>query len=80
MPADYLSRLPSTNENEIAEITQCFNPFQPELLDLPKADADLQKMHHFRLKGEWSLKVSTSDANCLQNLAPKLYQDANIVV
>jgi hypothetical protein len=43
MPADYLSRLPSTNENQLAEITPCFDPFQPELFDLKKADPDLQK-------------------------------------
>jgi hypothetical protein len=48
MPADYLSRLPSTNTDTIAEITQCFNPFQPDLLELQKADVDLQKMNHFR--------------------------------
>jgi hypothetical protein len=44
MPADYLFRLPSTN----TEITQCFDPFQPDLLELQKADVDFQKMNHFR--------------------------------
>jgi hypothetical protein len=43
MLADYLSRLPSTNDNQLAEITQCFDPFQPELIDVQKADLDLQK-------------------------------------
>jgi hypothetical protein len=52
MPADYLSNLPSTNKHKLAEITQCFDPFQPELLDLQKADSDLQKMHHFWKNGE----------------------------
>ncbi len=47
MPADYLSRLPSTNQNQLAEITQCFDPFQPKLIDLQKANPDLQKMNHF---------------------------------
>jgi hypothetical protein len=51
MPADYLSRLPSTNSDQLAEVTQCFDPFQPELIDLQKADPDLQKMNHFRTKG-----------------------------
>jgi hypothetical protein len=37
MPVDYLSRLPSTIEHQLAEITQCFYPFQPEL-ELQKAD------------------------------------------
>jgi hypothetical protein len=36
MPADYLSRLPSTKQDYLAEITTCFDPFQPELLDLQK--------------------------------------------
>ena len=36
MPADYLSRLPSTKQDHLAEITTCFDPFQPELLDCKK--------------------------------------------
>ncbi len=32
MPADYLSRLPSANPDTIAEVTQCFDPFQPALI------------------------------------------------
>jgi hypothetical protein len=78
MPADYLSCLPSTDENKLAEVTQCFDPFQPELIDLQKAD--LEKMHHFQTKGEWPSNVSKSNANYLQNLAAKLYQDANKIV
>ncbi len=50
MPADYLSRLPSTNENQLAEVTQCFDPFQWELIDLQKADPDLQKCIILELK------------------------------
>ncbi len=42
MPADYLSRLPSANLDIIAEITQCLDPFQPDLIDLQRADVDLQ--------------------------------------
>ena len=80
MPADYLSRLPSTKQDHLAEITTCFDPFQPELLDLQKSDPDLQKMNHFRLKGEWPAGVSKADANYLQNLAVKLFQDANKIV
>jgi hypothetical protein len=80
MPADYLPRLPSTNENQLAEITQCFNPFQPELLDLQKTDSDLQNIHHFRTKGEWPAHMTKADTNYLQHLAAKLYQDANKIV
>jgi hypothetical protein len=58
MPADYLSRLPSTNKNQLAEVTQCFDPFQPELIDSQKTDPDLQKMNHFRTKGEWPSYVT----------------------
>jgi hypothetical protein len=43
MPADYLSRLPSSNQNTLAEITECFDPLQPDLIELQKADAELQK-------------------------------------
>jgi hypothetical protein len=73
MPADYLSCLPSTNKHKLAEVTQCSDPFQPEYLNLQKADSDLQKMHHFRTKVEWRSNVSKSDANYLPNLAAKLY-------
>jgi hypothetical protein len=52
---------------QTAETTQCYDHFQPELLDLQKADSDLQKMHHFQTKGEWPPNVSKSDANYLQN-------------
>jgi hypothetical protein len=47
MPADYLSRLPSSNTNHLADITQCFDPFQPEHIDLQKDNPDWQKMNHF---------------------------------
>jgi hypothetical protein len=80
MPADYLSRLPSANPDTIAEVTQCFDPFQPDLIDLQRADVDLQLMNHFRIHGQWQPEVSKVDANYLQNLAIKLFQDANNVV
>jgi len=80
MPADYLSRLPSTNSDQLAEVTQCFDPFQPELIDLQKAHPDLQKINHFRTKGEWPAYVTNADGNYLQNLAVKLFQDANKIV
>jgi hypothetical protein len=38
MPAYYLSRLPSADTTKIADITECFNPFQANLKDLPKSD------------------------------------------
>jgi hypothetical protein len=47
MPADYLSRLPSANADKISEITACFDPFQPDLCDLQKADKNLQNMNNF---------------------------------
>ncbi len=43
MPADYLPWIPSASENRLAEVTECFDPFQPELFELQKADQDLQK-------------------------------------
>jgi hypothetical protein len=57
MPADYLSRLPSTNEHQLAEITPCFDPFQPEVPDLQKADSDLQKMHSSKISKTKKLKL-----------------------
>jgi hypothetical protein len=42
MPADYLSQLPSANLDTIAEVMQCFDPFQPDLIDMQRADLVLQ--------------------------------------
>ncbi len=80
MPADYLSRLPSANPDSIAEITQCFDPFQPDLIELQKADLCLQRMNHFRVHGQWAPDIPKSEATYLQNLAIKIFQDAHNVV
>jgi hypothetical protein len=80
MPADYLSRLPTANPDTIAEITQCFDPFQPDLIELQKANVDLQRMNHFRVHGQRQADVSKAQAKYLQNLAIKLFQDAHHVV
>ncbi len=80
MPADYLSRLPSANTGKISEITECFDPFQPDLCDLQKADKSLQNMNHFWVHGQLPDNLPKSEANYLQNLAIKLYQDANNIV
>jgi len=43
MPADYLSRLPFRNLDAIA----AFNQFQADLIDLQKADREVQLMNNF---------------------------------
>ncbi len=53
MLADYLSRLPPANDTKIAEITECFDPFQPYLKDLQRADMQFQNINHFRVHGQW---------------------------
>ncbi len=80
MPADYLSRLPSAHNNEVSEITEGFDPFQPDLHDLQKADEQLQNMNHFRVHGKWLHPIPKREANYLQNLAPKFFQDNNKLV
>jgi hypothetical protein len=80
MPADYLSRLPSANPNNIAEITECFDPFQPDLCDLQKADKSVQHKNFFGINGQWPPNLPKSEANYLKNLAIKLFQDANNIV
>ena len=67
MPADYLSRLPSSNETIIAEITECFDPFQPDLKDLQRADTQLQNLNHFRIHGQWVIAMPKWDSNYLQD-------------
>ncbi len=80
MQTNYLSRLPSTNSNITADITECFNPFQADLINLQRADTNLHQMNHFCVKGQWLPRLSKSDEYNLQNLAPKLNQDANGIV
>jgi len=53
MPADYLSRLPSARNKAVNEVTEGFDPFQPDLHELQKADQQLQNMNHFRVTGKW---------------------------
>ncbi len=80
MPADYLSRLPSACNEAISEITEGFDPFQPDLHDLQKADDQLQSMNHFKVHGKWFHPIPKKEASYLQNLAPKLFQDSNKLV
>ncbi len=80
MPADYLSRLTSAENDNIAEITECLDPFQPDLKDLQKADQQLQHMNHFQIHGRRPTSVSKSEANYLQNLAPKIFQDTRNII
>jgi hypothetical protein len=80
MPADYLSRLPATDNADIADITECFDPFQPDLKDLQKENKQLQNMNRFRTHGQWPEGLPKSEANYLQNLAPKLFQDKNGII
>jgi hypothetical protein len=57
------------NPDSIAEVTQFFDPFQPDHIDLQRADVDLQRMNHFRVHGQWQKEVLKADAKYLQNLA-----------
>jgi hypothetical protein len=54
MPADYLSRLPSTNTNILADVTKAFDIFQADLIDLQGDNKNLQHMNHFQVQGEWA--------------------------
>jgi len=80
MPVDYLSRLPSSQNNDISEVKEGFDPFQPDLHDLQKEDKQLQNMNNFRVSSKWLHEITKKEANYLQNLAPKLFQDHNKLV
>ena len=80
MPANYLSRLPSARNEAVSEVTEGFDPFQPDLHELQKADQQLQNMNHFRVHGKWLHSIPKKEASYLQNLAPKLFQDNNKLV
>jgi RNase H-like domain found in reverse transcriptase len=80
MLADHLSRLPSSQNNDISEVTEGFDPFQPDLHDLQKEDKQLQNMNNFRVSSKWLHPITKKEANYLQNLVPKLFQDHNQLV
>ncbi len=80
MPADYLSRIPGTKTQEISEVTEAFDPFQTDLHELQKQDDQLQNINHFRVHKKWRTQIPKQEANYLQNLASKLFQDHNKIV
>ncbi len=53
MPADYLSWLPLANMRVLADITECFDPFQAYLINLQRADKNHQHINHFWVQGQW---------------------------
>jgi RNase H-like domain found in reverse transcriptase/Integrase zinc binding domain len=77
MPEDYLSRLPSWQDHTIHKVTEGSDPFQADLHDLQKQDQQLQNMNNFRVSGKWLHLIPKKEANYLQNLVPKLFQDNN---
>jgi hypothetical protein len=79
MPADYLSRLPSSQSNDISDITEGFDPFQPDLHDLQKEDTLKLFMFCNCVSGKW-LHPIPKRGQLFANLAPKLFQDNNKLV
>ncbi len=61
MPADYLSRLPSfQQEAQTNNIIAAFDPFQPNLPQLQNQDNDLQAIFQFLKTGKWQDNKTTN--------------------
>ena len=76
MPADYLSRLPSFQQEE-QQIIAAFDPFQPNLPQLQNQDNDLQAIFHFLKTGKWQEHLTKRQIRTLAALAPKVFFDKN---
>jgi hypothetical protein len=72
MPADYLSRLPSSSTNVLEDVTEAFDPFQADLINLHRANTKLQNMNHFGIHSQWPKGMPKSESNYLQALGTKL--------
>jgi hypothetical protein len=75
MPADYLSRLPSLQENALVDTVAAFDPFQPNLKDLQNQDQDLLDIFTFLNKNVRPSHLSKKQIQSLAVLAPKVFLD-----
>ncbi len=77
MPADYLSRLPSSsNEPVIA----AFDPFQTDLPTLQREEDYFRKLKHFKETHQWPAGVSRAEANSLDALAKRTFHDKDNIL
>ena len=75
MPADFFSRQFATTA--IAAVTEGFDPFQPDLLDLQRQDQDLQIISHYLHTGKWNQNIPKQRLNMLTKVQHKIFQDKN---
>ena len=71
MPADFFSRQFSTTA--IAAVTEGFDPFQPDLLDLQQQDQDLQIISHYLHTGKWNQNIPKQCLNMLTKVQHKIF-------
>jgi hypothetical protein len=71
MPDEYLSRLPLSNPDKIAKVTECFDSFEAGLTKLQKADVNLQSMNHFQINGQWPKDLLKSRSKLSSELGTK---------
>jgi Integrase zinc binding domain len=72
MPADYLSRLPTTVNNLVVA---AFDPFQTGLGNLPKEDDFAKNISHFGQMKQWPAHLSKKEANAHAELLQKMFHD-----
>jgi len=78
MPADFFSR--QFSNTSISSVTDAFDPFQPNLVELQKEDQDLQIIDHFLHTGKWNQNIAKQRLNTLVKVQNKVFQDKNKVV
>jgi len=75
MPADFFSR--QYSDANVNTVTDAFDPFQPDLVDLQKQDQDLQIIDWYLRTGKWNQNIPKQRLNSLVKVQHKVFQDKN---
>ena len=78
MPADFLSRQHS--QPSVSSLTEAFDPFQPDLLELQKQDDDLQILSAYLRSGKWNQNIPKQRLNMLTKVVHRVFQDKNKLI
>jgi hypothetical protein len=76
MPADYVSRLPSTTQESANDpVVAAIDPFQTDLPDLQREESYITNMLYFGKHNWWPDHLSKSEANCHAELLKRIFHD-----
>ncbi len=77
MPADYLSRLPASSDEQVIAT---FDPFQTDLPELQREEPYILNIHHFHKNCQWPAGVSRAEANSLTDLVKRIFHDKDNIL